>query len=154
MSGDHQLKPLVHGAANEKDGSFSPDGKWLAYLSDESGSHQLYVIPYPGPGGKWQLTSNGMPGLPLGLRPRDLQQAANGKLYAIDLVTGRTAASRSARRACWLADLPTRAPPPTPAHSSAVPDRGPGRVANQKPPITLVTNWVRELSAGNSGLAQ
>ncbi len=38
---------------------FSPDGKWLAYSSSESGRFQVYVTPFPGPGGKWQISSDG-----------------------------------------------------------------------------------------------
>jgi eukaryotic-like serine/threonine-protein kinase len=37
---------------------FSPDGRWIAYLSNESGANELYVRPFPAPGGKWQI-SNG-----------------------------------------------------------------------------------------------
>jgi Tol biopolymer transport system component len=39
--------------------SFSPDGKWLAYCSPESGNQKVYVVPFPGPGGKWQVSSGG-----------------------------------------------------------------------------------------------
>ena len=38
---------------------FSPDGRWLAYMSDESGRHEVYVQPYPGPGGKRQISTDG-----------------------------------------------------------------------------------------------
>ena len=38
---------------------FSPDGKWLAYSSAESGKWQVYVSPFPGPGGKWQVSGDG-----------------------------------------------------------------------------------------------
>lgn len=38
---------------------FSPDGKWLAYTSSESGKFQVYVTPFPGPGGKWQVSTEG-----------------------------------------------------------------------------------------------
>jgi serine/threonine-protein kinase len=38
---------------------FSPDGKWIAYRSFESGKWQIYVRPYPGPGGKWQISTEG-----------------------------------------------------------------------------------------------
>ena len=37
---------------------FSPDGRWIAYISNESGRNEIYVRPFPGPGGKWQI-SNG-----------------------------------------------------------------------------------------------
>jgi eukaryotic-like serine/threonine-protein kinase len=38
---------------------FSPDGKWLAYSSTESGKAEVYVTPFPGPGGKWQVSTDG-----------------------------------------------------------------------------------------------
>jgi serine/threonine-protein kinase len=37
----------------------SPDGRWLAYVSDESGRDEVYVRPFPGPGGRWQVSSAG-----------------------------------------------------------------------------------------------
>ena len=39
--------------------AFSPDGRWVAYESNESGSYEIYVRPFPGPGGKWQISSGG-----------------------------------------------------------------------------------------------
>ena len=39
--------------------AFSPDGKWLAYVSDESGRAEVYVQPYPGPGAKWAVSTEG-----------------------------------------------------------------------------------------------
>jgi serine/threonine-protein kinase len=41
------------------DPAFSPDGHWLAYSSDESGTSELYVRPFPGPGGKLQISTRG-----------------------------------------------------------------------------------------------
>jgi serine/threonine-protein kinase len=38
---------------------FSPDGAWLAYVSDESGRDEVYVQPYPGPGRKWPISTDG-----------------------------------------------------------------------------------------------
>jgi Tol biopolymer transport system component len=38
---------------------FSPDGRWLAYTSSESGRNEVYVRPFPGPGGKWQISAAG-----------------------------------------------------------------------------------------------
>jgi serine/threonine-protein kinase len=39
--------------------AFSPDGRWLTYTSNESGNNEVYVKPFPGPGGKWQISTNG-----------------------------------------------------------------------------------------------
>ena len=43
----------------EQHARFSPDGKWVAYASDESGRFEVYVLPYPGPGGKRQVSNGG-----------------------------------------------------------------------------------------------
>jgi len=53
-----QPKPLLgQGFSNVlTQPSFSPDGHWLAYTSNESGLPQVYVMPFPGPGGKWQIS--------------------------------------------------------------------------------------------------
>jgi serine/threonine-protein kinase len=39
--------------------AFSPDGRWLAYVSNESGTFEVYVRPFPGPGGRWQVSTGG-----------------------------------------------------------------------------------------------
>ena len=44
---------------NQYDGNFSPDGHWLAYFSDETGRLEVYVVPFPGPGGKYQISQDG-----------------------------------------------------------------------------------------------
>jgi serine/threonine-protein kinase len=44
--------------ANEMDPTFSPDGKWIAFMSNKSGRPEVYVRPYPGPTGEWMI-SNG-----------------------------------------------------------------------------------------------
>jgi serine/threonine-protein kinase len=51
-------KPTVflNSPFEEYEAAFSPDGRWLAYSSNESGRYEVYVRPYPGPGGKWQVS--------------------------------------------------------------------------------------------------
>jgi Tol biopolymer transport system component/predicted Ser/Thr protein kinase len=39
--------------------ALSPDGRWIAYMSNESGMYEVYVRPFPGPGGKWQVSNGG-----------------------------------------------------------------------------------------------
>jgi Tol biopolymer transport system component len=46
-------------AFNEKGPRISPDGRWLAYMSDESGNTEVYVHRFPGPGGKWRVSTGG-----------------------------------------------------------------------------------------------
>ncbi len=56
---DRSLQPFLKTPFNEGAPAFSPDGRWLAYSSDESGRTEVYVQPYPGPGGKWQVSTDG-----------------------------------------------------------------------------------------------
>src|SRR6202030_2986822 len=44
---------------SEANGQFSPDGKWVAYASDESGNWEVYVTSFPGAAGKWQVSRGG-----------------------------------------------------------------------------------------------
>jgi serine/threonine-protein kinase len=44
---------------DERSPRFSPDGGWLAYVSDESGRDEVYVQPFPGPGPKWLISTDG-----------------------------------------------------------------------------------------------
>ncbi len=50
-------KPFLNSPFMELDAAFSPDGRWLAYRSNESGTYEVYVRPFPGPGGKWQIST-------------------------------------------------------------------------------------------------
>jgi Tol biopolymer transport system component len=58
LNGDKKLTPFIQSPANETAAVLSPNGKWLAYMSDESGRYEVYVTAFPSPGGKWQV-SNG-----------------------------------------------------------------------------------------------
>jgi Tol biopolymer transport system component len=46
-------------SATERQGTLSPDGRWMAYVSNESGRSEIYVEPVPGPGGRWQISTSG-----------------------------------------------------------------------------------------------
>ncbi|HEV2494922.1 MAG TPA: protein kinase [Terriglobia bacterium] len=59
MAGDRKPFPFVATEADETAGTFSPDGRWFAFASDESGRSEVYVVPFPGRGGKWQVSSSG-----------------------------------------------------------------------------------------------
>jgi len=54
-----KAQPFLRTQFNEGGPRFSPDAQWLAYSSDESGRTEIYVQPYPGPGGKWQISTDG-----------------------------------------------------------------------------------------------
>jgi Tol biopolymer transport system component len=51
--------PFLQTEFGESNGRFSPDGRWIAYMSDESGKSEVYVRPCPSGSGKWQVSANG-----------------------------------------------------------------------------------------------
>jgi eukaryotic-like serine/threonine-protein kinase len=59
LGGDRKAFPILESAFVESHGQISPDGHWLAYMSNESDANQVYVRPFPGPGDKWQVSSSG-----------------------------------------------------------------------------------------------
>jgi hypothetical protein len=59
MSGEGTPFQVVHTQADERDGQFSPDGKWVAYQSDEAGQPEIYLQPFPGPGPKVRVSIKG-----------------------------------------------------------------------------------------------
>jgi eukaryotic-like serine/threonine-protein kinase len=59
LDGDHKPVPLLQTGADESLAQVSPDGKWMAYQSDETGSPQIYVRPFPeGSGNKSQISTD------------------------------------------------------------------------------------------------
>ena len=52
-------EPFLKTPADERYPSFSPDGRWMMYTSNESGTFQVYVRAFPDKGGKWQISSDG-----------------------------------------------------------------------------------------------
>ena len=59
LFGDRKPFQVAPVTAQQYDGAFSPDGRWLAYFSYESGRPEVYVVLFPGPGGKFQISQNG-----------------------------------------------------------------------------------------------
>jgi Tol biopolymer transport system component len=59
MEGERKPRPFLQSAAYEGGGQFSPSGKLMAYVSDESGRREVYVTPYPGPESRWQVSTEG-----------------------------------------------------------------------------------------------
>jgi Tol biopolymer transport system component len=60
LTGDRKPFPYLATSFSEGEPALSPDGRWLAYVSNESGSFQVVVQPFPDPsGGKWQISTKG-----------------------------------------------------------------------------------------------
>jgi len=94
LSGDRKPVPLLQSAFNEMHGQISPDGKWLAYFSNETGRSEVYVQPFPQGTSKWQVSTNG------GQYPRwrhdgrelfYMSRASGGKMMAVDVKSAGSA---------------------------------------------------------------
>jgi Tol biopolymer transport system component len=59
LTGDRKPFSLLQTSYKEMEAVLSPDGRWIAYNSDESGRAEVYVAPFPGPGRKWQVSTSG-----------------------------------------------------------------------------------------------
>ena len=134
----HKWHSVPGSSSPSSAGCFSPDNKWIAYGSSDSGRDEIYVRPYPGPGGQWQVSIGG------GFRPhwsndgREIIYAGlDGDLMAVAVDTRdgfRTAAPRRLFRAgarmAWAA---------TGDHARfLVGVRAPGVT---DPPLKVITGW-------------
>ena len=59
LDGDRKPRPLIQTPADESTPRFSPDGQWIAYVSDASGRPEVYVEPFPQSGPKWRISTSG-----------------------------------------------------------------------------------------------
>lgn len=59
VDGSAPPRPMLQTPTNENNPDISPDGKWIAYQSNESGQYEIYIQDYPGFTGKWQVSESG-----------------------------------------------------------------------------------------------
>ena len=87
LSGNHVVQPFLTSRFSETGASFSPDGKWMVYLSNESGRAEVYLRSFPGPGGKWQISIDGARGCQWGRSGREVFYRKGGKFYVVPVQT-------------------------------------------------------------------
>jgi serine/threonine-protein kinase len=80
-----KAQPFLRTPYDDTAPKFSPDGKWLAYSSDASGRREIYVQPYPGPGGKWQISSDGGQEPVWNPKGGELFYRSGSKMMAVDV---------------------------------------------------------------------
>lgn len=144
---DHQLRPYLQTPFIESGGHFSPDGKWVAYHSDQSGRFEVYLAPFPPSGAKWQISVNGGSSARWRADGRELFyfQHSDGRVMAVSIILGVT--PRIGRAAPLFAAHSDSAQP------FVVTRDGQRFLLARKPmdepqqPLTVVLNFDQELAA-------
>jgi len=90
LSGERRPYPFLKTRFTEGNGSFSPDGQWVAYHSNEPGRFEVFVRPYPGPGPKWQISTEGGRLARWSKNGRELFYRNGEKMMAVDVETKPT----------------------------------------------------------------
>jgi hypothetical protein len=131
---------------------FSPDGRWIAYASKESGGREIYVRPFPDSGGKWQVSVGG------GTEPqwshdgRELFYRTGEKMMAVEIDTRDGFVPGKPKILFEGHSVPTPNPEWVRANYDVSPDgqrflmvapAEPGRTASNR--IEVVLNWTEEL---------
>ena len=137
--------PIVRTPADERDGQFSPDGKWVAYESDESGRSEIYVQPFPGPAAKTRVSTGGA--TQVRWRPDGTELfyvAPSGDLMAVAVKLSGAQVTLGAPAVLFRTHF---APVRSISRQQYVVARDGQRflivtvAENASPPITLVLNW-------------
>ncbi len=143
-----KAQPFLQTRYNEGAARFSPDGRWLAYVSDESGRREIYVQPYPGPGGKWQISTEGGTEPVWNPNGRELFFRRGEKMMSVDIATQPSFAAGKLR---LLFEGPYQ-PLPAATNFDVSPDGQrllmlkPSAAAEAAPTqINVVLNWFEEL---------
>ena len=150
LDGDRRPRPLTAATQFlERNPDISPDGRWIAYESNESGNYEIYVRPFPAvEQGRWQMSTNG------GVRPRwapngrELFYIEPGRLVAVSVQTGSTF---QFGKAVPLFDLVNDAQPSPNRHYDVTAD-GTRFVVIKQPQtsvssLVVVEHWLEELKA-------
>jgi eukaryotic-like serine/threonine-protein kinase len=147
MFGDGKPLPLINTKFIDATPAFSPDGKWLAYINNESGRMEVYVQPFPSGSGRWQVSTSG------GTRPawrKDGKElfflSTDQEMMAVDVRENGDSLQLGTPRALFKATTVSGSAGPF----TVSPD-GQKFVMNilmnqgGLEPLTLVTNWTADL---------
>lgn len=148
LDGRRVVTPLLQSAAVESHGQLSPDGRWLAYMSNETGTQQVYVQAAKAGARKWPI-SIGIANAPRWRADgRELYYIGEGKMWAVDItVKGDTLVASSPQALFNHGGIPAHGGPYFSYAVAADGDRflltaGLAIVQSEVSPIVVVTNWL------------
>jgi Tol biopolymer transport system component len=88
LGSPRQIRALVKTSAYEGGARLSPDGKWLSYVSNESGQNEIYVRPFGGPDRRWQVSSLGGTQAVWNANGREIFYRDGNKMMTVDVAAG------------------------------------------------------------------
>ena len=145
LEGERSPQPFAVTAYNELMLTFSPDGRWVAYVADESDRDEIYIRPYPGPGGKVPVSKDGGTEPTWSADGTELFFRSGDQVLAVTVQAGRTFLDVGAPRVLFEGQYLTQLN----ARSYDVHPDGkrflmidPGREATD---LVIVLNWFEEL---------
>ncbi|MDA2930745.1 protein kinase [Acidobacteria bacterium AH-259-O06] len=148
LSEEGKPTPFLQQSFDQREAQFSPDGRWVTYYSNESGTRQVYVQPFPATGGKWQISTQG------GVEPRwrrdgkELFYIAGSNLMAVEVNTRGSSLEAGIPKVLFeasFAGLGTRNSYVVSADGRRFLIITPVEQAASSP-ITVVLNWTTELA--------
>jgi tRNA A-37 threonylcarbamoyl transferase component Bud32 len=141
---------LSHAGATLREARFSPDETHVAYRSNETGRDEIYVVPFPGPGGKWQISTDGGAQAMWSPHGDELFYKNGNRMMAVDVRTS-PAFDAGTPRVLFETELPESFAD-DPSRYGVAPDGrflviAPSQDAEveDKPEIHVIVNWAQTL---------
>jgi Tol biopolymer transport system component len=143
LSGAAEPRALLATPFDERGARFSPDGRYLAFVSDESGRSEAYVMPYPGPGEKQRISRSGARALRFSRDGRELfLLSPDNRLWSVPIQTAPAFQAGTPTLLFAIASKPWLSFDVTPDGQrilAIVPE-----IAGNEFPATVVVNWAAE----------
>ncbi len=150
LFGGRKPFPFVQSNYDVRQARFSPNGRYIAYASDETGDYEIYVQTFPEPGGKWQVSTGGGRDPEWRRDGKELYFVSGGKLMAVDVNTGGPQFEAGTPKSLFEVHF---------GSGTAINPNATYRVTADgqrflcvtstgqqgPPPITVVTNWTADL---------
>ena len=141
LSGERKPQPLLQTKSDERAAKVSPDGNWLVYVSDETGSAEVYVTTFPQPGRAWRISKSGGNNPAWRADGKELFYLSRKQLMAVSVNNRGTEFQASASRPLFEIEGINYAPSKDGQRflTSVVTERAP------TPPINVALNWTAEM---------
>ena len=143
LEGDRTVTPFLQSEFDEDKPNFSPDGRWMAYVSNETGRYEVYVRPFPASTGKWLVSTDGGDFPRWNPKGRELFYRNGDKLMLVDVGTQKGQLTLGSPRVLFETALD--------ADFDVAPDGEHFLMADRRPSpptvtqLNLILNWAEEL---------